>query len=260
MVQVIEGKTCPDVWLRACQYLMERGAKNKYSDYNVVLNVSSPLENFSSKDQEIYDAVNTFMMGHNSQNLDTIANTIFPAPYYISKKGKRGVFEDYPKEISKVIKDWGTYAHRMVRRKDENGQYFNPLEKIIDKINSRPTHGKCLELGLLPFDADMQLYDPREDKNRYIGGPCLSHISIKVINSERVNLTALYRNHFYIQRLLGNLIGLSQLLGFIAAETGLEAGELIIHSTSAEIDTGKKWSITEVKSFVGSMLETQKAA
>ena len=102
---------------------------------------------------------------------------------------------------------------------------------------------------MLPFDADIQIYDPRQDRKRYYGGQCLSHISIKVINSDKINLTAVYRNHYYIERLLGNLIGLSKLLGFIAKETNLEVGDLIIHSTSAVLDSDR-WKVKEVKDLI----------
>ncbi len=257
MVHIIEGETCPEVWFKACSYLLNEKAQNKYCDYNVILHVNSPLQAFSQRDQKIHDVVNDFLIKHSSRNLQTVAGTIFPASFYVSKN-KSGVFEDYPKMFGKIVQGWGSYAYRMVKRKDEDGTYYNPLEKIIDKINTQPKYGKCHELGLLPFDADIQLYDPRKDRGRYYGGQCLSHISIKIVE-KKVNITALYRNHFYIERLLGNLIGLAQLMSFIAKETNLEVGELIIHSTAAEIDTGK-WNVTEVKSLVNGLSDIQKAA
>jgi hypothetical protein len=52
-------------------------------------------------------------------------------------------------------------------------------------------------------------------------------------------LTAQYRNHFYIEKLLGNLIGLGRLMAFVAAETGTKVGALTVLSTHAEVDTMK---------------------
>ena len=49
----------------------------------------------------------------------------------------------------------------------------------------------------------------------------------------------MYRNHFYIEKLLGNLIGLGQLMKFIADEAGVEVGQLTVISTHAEVDTGR---------------------
>jgi hypothetical protein len=53
----------------------------------------------------------------------------------------------------------------------------------------------------------------------------------------RLALTALYRNHFYIEKLLGNLIGLGRLMAFVAKESGVAAGPLTVISTHAQIDT-----------------------
>jgi hypothetical protein len=51
-----------------------------------------------------------------------------------------------------------------------------------------------------------------------------------------VSLTAIYRNHYYIEKLLGNLIGLGQLLQYVATETQLSIGALTVLSTHALID------------------------
>jgi hypothetical protein len=51
-----------------------------------------------------------------------------------------------------------------------------------------------------------------------------------------VTLTAVYRNHFYIEKLLGNLIGLGRLMAFVARESNLNVGALTVVSTRAEID------------------------
>jgi hypothetical protein len=50
-------------------------------------------------------------------------------------------------------------------------------------------------------------------------------------------LTAIYRSHYYIERALGNILGLAQLLTFVAAEVGVDVGSLVCHSTYAVIDT-----------------------
>ena len=57
---------------------------------------------------------------------------------------------------------------------------------------------------------------------------------------------AVYRNHYYVQRTLGNLIGLGRLLQFIARETGFDLGTLTIQSTHACLDPdlrqAKSWT------------------
>jgi hypothetical protein len=49
-------------------------------------------------------------------------------------------------------------------------------------------------------------------------------------------LTAQYRNHYYIEKLLGNLIGLGRLMAYIAKETETQVGNLTVVSTHATID------------------------
>jgi thymidylate synthase len=254
MTKLISGETCPEVWLKACNYLLTERAAKGHQDWNVVLEITSPSE-IKAQDKNIYKEVDTFLTSHGVGTITTVANTIFPHSLYISG-GKDGMFEQYPKMIERFPKKqqggWGTYACRMMKVRTISGEYINPLKTIIDKINQSFTkggsYGKCYELGLLNFDGDMQLYDSRSDAARIMGGPCLSHISVKVVESRFINVTALYRNHFYIQRLLGNLIGLAQLQGFIAKETKMQPGTLVVHSTSAEIDTNN-WNLAAVKAL-----------
>jgi hypothetical protein len=46
----------------------------------------------------------------------------------------------------------------------------------------------------------------------------------------------MYRNHFYIEKLLGNLIGLGRLMEFVGREANLRVGALTVISTHAQID------------------------
>ncbi len=83
------------------------------------------------------------------------------------------------------------------------------------------------------------MFDPARDvDNSPYGGQCLSFLSFKVVPGARktLALTAMYRNHFYIEKLLGNLMGLGRLMAFVAHETGFQVGALTVVSTHAEID------------------------
>ena len=94
-------------------------------------------------------------------------------------------------------------------------------------------------------DADtceLSTYQPESDCKLTIGQPCLTHLSFKLHRNNSVSLTAIYRTHYYVEKTLGNLLGLGQLLKFVADETELEIGGLVCHSTMAQLDTapGKK--------------------
>lgn len=81
-------------------------------------------------------------------------------------------------------------------------------------------------------------------------------MSFKVIPGaeKTLTLTAMYRNHFYIEKLLGNLIGLGRLIDFVAHEAGLKVGALTVISTHAEIDQPKRNGKTISRSEIGAMI------
>ena len=55
-----------------------------------------------------------------------------------------------------------------------------------------------------------------------------------------MDLTAIYRSHYYGQRALGNLIGLAHLLSYVRKQADLEVGRLTCISTDATLDL-KAW-------------------
>ena len=89
---------------------------------------------------------------------------------------------------------------------------------------------------------ELTIFDPvRDVDNSPYGGQCLSLLSFKVVPGaqRQLLLTAQYRNHYYVEKLLGNLVGLGRLMSFVAREAGLAVGSLTIVSTHAEIDRPK---------------------
>ncbi len=88
------------------------------------------------------------------------------------------------------------------------------------------------------FQINCQEIIRRELQQRKVGSP------------DGYVLTAVYRYHYYIQRALGNLIGLAQLLAFVAEEVGVEIGPLVCHSTYAVLDTEGGWSRTEMLKLI----------
>jgi thymidylate synthase len=111
------------------------------------------------------------------------------------------------------------------------GEPPNQLWNIVERI--RDEHVRALN------KFELSLFDPvRDVDNSPYGGQCLSFLSFKIVPGaeKTLSLTAMYRNHFYVEKLLGNLIGLGRLMAFVARETGLKVGALTVVSTHAEID------------------------
>jgi thymidylate synthase len=82
----------------------------------------------------------------------------------------------------------------------------------------------------------MTLYDPTRDAGKVANRQCLSFLSFKLMDANTLGLTAVYRNHAYIARGLGNFIGLSRLQKFVADQSGAKMGSLTCVSTHAMID------------------------
>ena len=75
------------------------------------------------------------------------------------------------------------------------------------------------------------------------------HVSVK-LDHGKVRINATYRSHYYVQRLLGNLLGLARLQYFLAHEANLDIGPLTINSTYAKLDTGSGWNMGDVKTLL----------
>ncbi|MCY4643269.1 MAG: hypothetical protein OXB88_01490 [Bacteriovoracales bacterium] len=251
----ISANTRSEAWLEALRYLKDKGDG---VGYNIILSIENPTS-YNQDERDIEEKLDRLLSRYNL-SLNTIAQTIFPASEYRSY-GVRGVYSIYPEKIyPKIKKDWGTYAYRLVR-KSKNGTFFNPLEFLVDKMKNelekRGPKRACYEISLSDPSFECNLYQSDEDYKRRMGGPCLSHLSFKINHQEaKINLTAIYRSHYYIERALGNLRGLGYLMGFVAEQVGLEVGELVVHSSYAQIDWYRKgkWKKSETSSFLKEIL------
>ena len=255
-MELIKGKSAPEVWLAAAEYL---AGSPGLEDFDVFLHIAAPTI-LSIKDKAVYDEVDKFLRTHHAFSLHTVAETIFPLDEY-RHGGAQGVFCNYPTKIRAIQRarddgNWGTYAFRFLRQRDATGEAFNPLEDMVEKIKKHGKYRASFELGQgRPFEDDIPVYDPATDRKRLYGGPCLSHLSIKV-HDGKVRFNATYRSHYYMRRLLGNLVGLGRLQYFLARETKLQTGALTINSTFAKLDTGagdssgSRWTKREVEALM----------
>lgn len=255
-MELIKGQTAPAVWLAAVEHLT--GCSDA-EDFDVFLHIEEPTV-LSTADASVYREVDGFLVSHGAFSIHTVAETIFPLDEY-SRNGLRGLFDDYPSKLRGIQKartdgNWGSYSSRIFRQKDFEGNTFNPLEDILKKITKHGKYRASFELGHgRPFEDDIPIYDPATDRKRLYGGPCLSHLSIKV-HDGKVRFNATYRSHYYVRRLLGNLVGLGRLQYFLAREAKLEVGGLTINSTFARLDAGSgegsggHWTKREVEALI----------
>lgn len=257
-------------WLAAARHLNSQRPRQAK---NLLLEIPNPLD-LTEDDRAVMDKVDQALVRSNL-TLKTVAGTIFPLAMY-QLYGRPGYYEKYKDMLKRgrAANTWGTYAHRMIERPGrEPGTTINPLDYLVNKLSAegqpRRADGKTVsfvatyELSVAGPEEDLQAqgdvggdvptYNPALDMREWLGLPCLSHLSFKrVLRGEgyAVDLTAIYRSHHYCARALGNLLGLAQLLSFVAKESGLQVGTLSCLSTHAELDVNKWGGVAAVNAVL----------
>lgn len=228
-VPVPQQPDCVTAWREAVRAVDTRAG---HSAYNVIIDVANPTAHSTLSDPRV-SVVNEFL-GKYDKSIETIGNTIFPRGLY-RRYGAPALFDVFSTRVlTKVRRNerWsGYYFERMMQHPAPDGSTVNQLWELVLRIRDPQVR------ALNKFE--IVLFDPNRDvDNSPYGGQCLSFLSFKLIPGavRQLSLTAVYRNHFYVEKLLGNLIGLGRLMEFVASEGHVEVGNLTVLSTHAEID------------------------
>lgn len=105
-----------------------------------------------------------------------------------------------------------TYFERLTRRPPSNR-----LESLIDALNRWGTNPAAA------LYAHIEGTDSQSLRTR--GSPCLQYLQFGVSNGA-MELTGVYRSHDFERKALGNFIGLTRILRFVAHETGRSVGKV----------------------------------
>lgn len=221
-------------WVRAARRLKADG-----DQHGLMLHIEEPT-GFLSGEDEIVCQVDAFLRDHDKCGVSTVANTIFPAALDRGD-GIEALTERYMQVYERRMHrqgEWGRYFQRMVawpKGSAKNAGTVNQLAENIATLRAMRS-GEAKFFGNV---TEIALFDPARDLRKKMNRQCLSFIELKPErdgNSWRLSMMAVYRNHYYVQRTLGNLIGLGRLLAFIANEAGFDVGTLTIQSTHACLD------------------------
>ena len=230
---------CASAW-RAAVAMVDK--KAGHSAYNVIIDIADPINGTTLDDSRV--AVVDQFLRRFDKSVETVANTIFPSALYY-RYGAPAFFDAFEKRVlPKVRKNgrWsGYYFERMIQLPTTGDTFRNQLWDMIERMRKATVKANN--------KFELTLFDPSRDVDESpYGGQCLSFLSFKLLpgSPKTLALTAVYRNHFYIEKLLGNLIGLGRLMEFVARETGFKIGHLTVVSTHAEIDQPK---VKEVKTL-----------
>jgi len=218
--------SCIETWREAVKAVDREPA---HEAHNVVLTIDNPTNGAKLGDKRVA-LVEEFLRSHD-KSLRTIANTIFPQGLY-QRYGSPEFFDAFHERVLPKVcrsKNWsGYYFERMT---DWPGAPANnPLLDIVTRMRDPRVHSNN--------KFELALFDPARDSSRApYGGQCLSFLSFKLLpGSPKTVALTFYRNHYYIEKLLGNLIGLGHLMSFVASETDQKIGPLTIISSHATID------------------------
>jgi len=251
------AKTCAVAWTTAVQHLVSVGGEA----YNVVVDIDDPIRH-TPRDKSVIMGLDGFLRERRANPIATIANTIFPQDLY-RRYGAKNFRAEYLRGYDSLKnKGWGRYFERMVRwRTDEEGNTTDQLGYLVQKLSKQYAAKQRYKSVY-----EMTLFDPARDRRRNRNRQCLSFLSFKLHPDRGLMLTAMYRNHSYIARALGNFIGLGNLMAYIAEQVGTTVGPLTCVSTHAEIDSAsakpdkdgngeacRGWTVTEARELIAKL-------
>jgi len=218
MAHLIQSNNCLTAWRDACRYIINNG-----DGFNLLIQIDVPLSYTANQLSEITgsgiitteglaDVINTiFPIKLHSRNLNLTNSQFYDLHESIYLRGKRM----HRKNRSR----WGNYFLRFTKF---GGNQSNQLQLIIDAMNNRTNkQAACYIMHVSSIDYD--------NNTRVIGNPCLQYIQFGKSNNQ-LNLTAVYRNHDFLTKALGNYIGLSKLLEFVCNQTNSTIGSVTCQS------------------------------
>ncbi|WP_127754791.1 hypothetical protein [Devosia sp. 1566] len=210
----------------------------------LMLHIEQPL-GIDADDEAVIMTIDSFLRQQGAHPISTVANTIFPTALDRGD-GIDALRERYMQVYKRRMctpGEWGRYFERMVNWQDRKGGRIDQLAENIRMLKDA-REGRFYENRY-----EIIISDPARDLRKALNRQCLSMIELKPERNGSLHMIALYRNHYYIQKTLGNLLGLGRLLEFIARESGFEVGTLTVNSTSARLDT-EGWGKADVVSLV----------
>jgi len=232
MAHLIHAPIITDAWFQAVAHLHQ----NNREIFDLLVVIADPTP--AHVDNRIVETLNTVLQQKRFQDVATVRNTIFPVAIAQSSHSRDDLYERYAKLLPHLR--WfkanrrGIYFERLVNyTPDRDGEGVNQLEYIITTLAgeiARRDHHQ----GPLAHIYEAQIYMPGKD-NRPMGFPCMSSLSFHLEGTD-LRLSATYRNQYYIQKALGNFLGLAELQRFVADAVGLRQGTLSVHAFHAEID------------------------
>jgi thymidylate synthase len=228
MAHLVTGPTITDAWLSALRLLVQEGPQV----FDLMVTVEDPSP--GNIDTNVVSALNDILVERSCRKVETVINTIFPVAIAATSHDRDELYRRYtdllPRIKREVANRRGTYFARLINYPlQTDPQRANQLECIITDLQAQ-----LKRRGPLGSVYEAQIFAPGKDRLPQ-GFPCMSSLSFQ-LDGSRLRLSATYRNQYFVQRALGNYLGLAHLQHFIASAAGLSEGSLSIHAFRGQID------------------------
>ncbi len=220
MISTVEGADAVEAWQRGAELLISTPG-------HILRNLITEISNPTFEDNTWCDRFDPRSVGA-VDRLSVVAKVLFPK----AQKGANESRETYYRRWRDVL-----VRARAMRRLHSswNGTYFERLLNLDNSDNQIERAIRILSEWNIRSETAFvaHLSSPTIDTPRPRGAPCLQFLEILWQDGGIIDLVALYRNHDFLNKALGNFIGLGRLLKFIAAESNKRPGRLICHSVRA---------------------------
>jgi thymidylate synthase len=219
---IITEQTAVVAWQEVAKHLVANGGHT----YNILVSIQKP----TYIDEDLLTTFDPCLIDPDLDRLSDVANTIFPRKTHANSNGRADLYGRYMRAHSKAkSKRWGTYFLRMICF---GSSRVNQLERVIVALTSWKNSSRAA--------LTIHISSAETDKLKPLGNPCLQYLQFNCPDSQTVDLVAIYRNHDYCNKALGNFIGLGRLLEFVCKESELKVGTLTCLSVRAYYDVPKK--------------------
>lgn len=250
-------------WLRTLSAVRASPGGTKF-------HVVTRVEDSKLEDARIRSVADGLLGDLGLDSIETVANTIFPlrmAETSSSPEILVARYRDVLPHLRRLHKNnqRGTYFGRIVSYDGTKGP-LDQLTSLIDKLRKEQGHRgpktARYEVDMVNPDSPANLrhdagqagltvgvpvYRPGRD-NAIMGFPCLSFCSFQ-LDGPSLHLVAHYRSQRLMQRAYGNYLGLARLQGYVAAQSGLDAGSLMIIAGRTDADIARYRLDSMIKSL-----------
>ena len=217
---IVKGSDVVDAWLQGCGHL---SAEPTHTLRNIITEIEDPVT-FDTQWYTRFDpkSVNA------PDRLSVVAKVLFPNLPRKPDEDRQQYYDRCNKLLSRALRSktlhstWGgTYFQRLCSLDGSENQ----IERAIRVLNEWEVRA---ETAIVAHTSS-----PKIDGLRKRGSPCLQYIEVLWKTGGLLDLVAVYRNHDFLNKTLGNFIGLGRLLNFIATESDKTPGRVICHSARA---------------------------